>query len=111
LCIFYAAGLTLLFQKPAWRSRVLILAPVGSMALSNYLFHSVVAIPIFYGLGLGLFSRVSLIVAVAIALGIYATQTVLTRVWLQYAAYGPVEWIWRQFTYGRRFPLLRQDPA
>ena len=107
LCFFYASGLTLLFQKPTWRARLLVLAPVGSMALSNYLLQSLLAIPIFYGLGFGLFNHVSVVVALAIACVIFAAQVVISKVWASRAAYGPAEWLWRQFTYQRRFPLWR----
>lgn len=107
LCLFYASGLTLLFRRPRWRSRLLVLAPVGATALSNYLLQSVLAIAIFYGLGFGLYGRVSLIVALLIACGMFAFQVLVSRAWLARAAYGPAEWVWRQFTYNQRFPLWR----
>ena len=111
LCFFYASGVTLLFQQPIWRPRLLVLAPVGSTALSNYLLQSVFGIAIFYGLGLGLYSRVSLATALAIACGIYAVEILLSTLWVRRAAYGPAEWVWRQFTYRRRFPIWRARDA
>jgi uncharacterized protein len=107
LCFFYAAGLTLLFQQPSWRRRLMVLAPVGATALSNYLFQSVLAIAIFYGLGLGWFSHVSVVVALLIACGMFAVEILVSHIWTARAAYGPAEWVWRQFTYGRRLPLWR----
>ena len=65
------------------------------------------AIVIFYGIGFDLYGRVSLVIAVVIGCAIYAVQIVLSTFWVRRAAYGPVEWLWRQFTYGRRFPLWR----
>jgi uncharacterized protein len=108
LCVFYASGLVLLFERPQWRQPLMVLAPVGAAALSNYLFQSVLAIAIFYGIGLGWYGHVSTIVALAIAVGMFAVQIVLSHAWLARASYGPVEWLWRQFTYGRRMPLWRQ---
>lgn len=108
LCLFYAAGLTLLCQKPAWRSRLRPLASVGSCALSNYLFQSIISIVIFYGIGFGFYSHVSIVVSLLIAVGIYGFQIVLTRLWLARAQYGPAEWLWRRFTYGRWAPLWRE---
>jgi uncharacterized protein len=107
LCFFYASGLTLLFQRPMWRPWLLVLAPVGGTALTNYMLQSVLGIAIFYRLGFGLYSRVSLVTALAIGCAIYAAQIALSTLWLRRAAYGPAEWLWRQFTYGRRFPLWR----
>ena len=107
LCLFYASGLTLLFQRPRWRGRLLALAPVGSSALSNYLLQSVIAIVIFYGIGFGWYSHVSMVVALLIACGMFAVQILASRLWMSRALYGPAEWLWRQFTYNQRFPLWR----
>jgi uncharacterized protein len=107
LCLFYASGLTLLFQRPRWRERLLVLTPVGSSALSNYLLQSVMAIAIFYGIGFGWYNRVSLIVAVLIACAMFAVQIVASRLWMARAYYGPAEWLWRQFTYRQRYRLWK----
>jgi uncharacterized membrane protein YeiB len=32
---------------------------------------------------------------------------IASRVWLARALFGPAEWLWRTFTYRRRFALLR----
>jgi len=64
------------------------LASVGRMALTNYLLHSVAAVPVFYGIGLGLFRRVSLTVALVMALGFFVLQVLLSRWWLQRATFG-----------------------
>jgi len=94
----YAAGIALLVMaKPqllAW------LAPVGRTALSNYLFQSFIAISIFYGIGLGYTGLFGFSVVVAIALLIFAWQVLFSTVWLKYFRFGPVEWLWRQMTYG-----------
>jgi uncharacterized protein len=108
LCFFYASGLVLLFAQRRWRQPLMVLAPVGATALSNYLLQSVLAIAIFYGIGFGWYGHVSTIVALLVAAGIFALQIVLSHAWLARASYGPVEWLWRQFTYGRRMPLWRQ---
>ncbi len=54
----YLSGLVLLFQRPAWRRRLEWLAPVGRMALTNYLMQSVVLVALLNGQGLGLLGRV-----------------------------------------------------
>jgi uncharacterized protein len=105
LALGYAAGLCLLFQR---LPRVMdTLAPAGRMALTNYLMHSVACMIIFYSFGFALFGRVSLTVAVAGALVFFALQIVVSRWWLARAQFGPAEWLWRVFTYRRRFALLR----
>jgi uncharacterized protein len=105
LALGYAAGLCLLFQRaPAMMHA---LAPAGRMALTNYLMHSVAAMFLFYSFGFGLYGRISLLVAVAGAVVFFLLQVIVSRWWLARAHYGPAEWLWRVFTYRRRFALLR----
>jgi uncharacterized protein len=78
------------------------------MALTNYLAQSVAGVVIFYGIGLGWYGRVSLTMLLAGCAAFFAVQMIASRVWLAYAAYGPAEWAWRMFTYGRRLPLMRR---
>jgi uncharacterized protein len=101
----YAAGLWLLFSRAPRVMKPLVL--VGRMALSNYLMHSVAGVVIFYGIGFGLFGRVSLTPAVLGALGFFIVQIFLSRWWLQRAQFGPAEWLWRVFTYRRLIPLFK----
>jgi uncharacterized protein len=95
----YAAGIALLVMaKPqllAW------LAPVGRTALSNYLFQTFIAISIFYGIGMGYSGHFGFSVVVGIALLIFAWQVLFSTVWLRFFRFGPMEWIWRQMTYGK----------
>ena len=104
LTFAYAATLCLLVGR--WRWLLRALAAPGRMALTNYLMHSVVGIVVFYGIGFGFYGRLSLVSALAFAVGLFALQIVLSAAWLRIAAFGPAEWLWRMFTYRRRFALL-----
>jgi uncharacterized protein len=104
LALGYAAGLWLLFSRAPQLMAPLV--PVGRMALSNYLIHSVAGVLIFYGVGFGLFGRLSLTAAVVGALAFFVLQMFLSRWWLRRARFGPAEWLWRMFTYRRRIPLF-----
>jgi len=77
------------------------LAPVGRMALSNYLLQSVVMTTLAFGYGFGLYGQVGLAVGLGLALGFFALQIPLSRWWLARYRFGPVEWLWRTLTYGR----------
>ena len=57
MAAFYLSGIVLLWQRASWRSRLARLAPVGQMALTNYLTHSLVYLALFYGFGLALLGR------------------------------------------------------
>ena len=105
LALAYAAAICLLFRQ-APRVMV-ILAPAGRMALTNYLTHSIAGVAIFYGIGGGLYGRVSLTMAIGGCFVFFALQVVASRAWLSIARFGPAEWVWRMFTYRRRFALFR----
>jgi uncharacterized protein len=107
LALGIAALVLTLWQSTAWKKVLEVFAPVGRMALTNYLMQSIVCVTIFYGYGFGLFGTVGALKATSIALVIFAAQIVLSSVWLSYFRYGPMEWIWRQLTYRRRMELRR----
>lgn len=108
LALGIAALVATLWMNETWKKPLAILAPVGRMALTNYLLQTIICVTIFYGYGLGLFGRFGATVATLIALGIFALQIILSTLWLKYFRYGPMEWIWRQLTYGRRLSLRRE---
>jgi uncharacterized protein len=112
LALFFIALVATLWQKAAWRRLLTFLAPVGRMALTNYLLQTVICVLIFYGYGLGQFGRFGARAATLLALAIFLLQVLLSALWLKYFAYGPMEWIWRQLTYRRRLNLrLKRQPA
>jgi uncharacterized protein len=105
LAAFYAAGFALLFLRPRWQRALSVLAPAGRMALTNYLTQSLINVLLFYGLGLGLMGTVGPAACIAIILGFFALQVVVSHLWLARFRFGPAEWVWRSLTYGRAQPL------
>ena len=101
----YVSLFALLFQRERWRRVLNVLAPAGRMALTNYLAQSVVSLCIYYGWGLGLIGRMPPSGCVAMAVGIFAVQVVLSHWWLARFRFGPAEWLWRSLTYGRFQPM------
>jgi len=99
LAIGYAATVGLLVADG--RRFLNAFAPVGRMALTNYLTHSIVCVTLSYGFGLGLWWRLGAAKAMAIAAAILLVQLPLSAWWLARFRFGPVEWIWRRLTYGR----------
>jgi uncharacterized protein len=107
----YSVALILLFQLPAWRARLLPVAAVGRTALSNYLLQSVICTSVFYSYGLGLYGRVGPAAGLALTVVIYAGQLAASVWWLRRFRFGPMEWLWRSLTYGRRQPLRVSSPT
>jgi hypothetical protein len=79
-----------------------LFASLGQMALTSYLTESVVLGVIFYGYGFGLFGRMGSAPAASIGIALYTGQLFFSRFWLRHYRFGPVEWLWRSLTYGRR---------
>ena len=105
LATAYVCGIVLLCRRPDWSRTLGLLAPVGRMALTNYLGQSVVCILIFYGIGLGGYGRVGPAAILAIAVAVFGAQSAFSAWWLRRFRYGPAEWAWRSLTYGRRQPF------
>jgi uncharacterized protein len=87
-------------------SRIRVLGPAGRMALTNYLTQSLISATYFYGYGMGHWGmpRARQVLFVFV---VYAAQIVFSHVWLSRFHYGPMEWLWRGFTYGYVPPLVR----
>jgi len=101
LSLGYIGLFVLAWQHAAGRSLLGFLAPAGRMPLTNYLLQSVICTAIFYSHGLGLYGKVGPAAGVAITLGVFATQLLISHFLMRTFRYGPMEWIWRQLTYGR----------
>lgn len=80
------------------QSAIAALAPMGRMALSNYILQSVLMGLVFYGYGLGQFGKLSPFEVLLVAIAIYALLLVFSRLWMQRHKYGPLEWLLRAFT-------------
>lgn len=100
LTLGYAAGILLLLQRPRWRNGLVVLAPLGRMALTQYLLQSVVCTWIFYGFGLGLYGRLPMDVVLQLGVLIFLLQVFSSRIWLARFRIGPAEWVWRRLSYG-----------
>lgn len=101
LAVAFASAFALLWRKERWRGRLMVLAPMGRMALTNYLMQTIIAIALFYGVGMGLGTRVSAVVFEGLALAVFIVQVLWSRWWLLRFQYGPFEWAWRSLTYGK----------
>ncbi len=112
LAFAYLSALVLLFHRSAtWHRRLGYLAPVGRMALTNYLTHSVLYFVLFTGVGLGLYGEVGPASCVALAVIIFAAQMTFSGWWLARYRFGPAEWVWRTLTYRQRQPMRARVPT
>ena len=101
--------LMLLYKSGIFKWFFKLMRPVGQMAFTNYLAHSIACAIIFYGIGFGLYGQFERYQIYLIVLAIWAAQIIWSHIWLRYFQYGPFEWIWRQLTYWKKLPLKKQN--
>ena len=109
LCLAYTSVICLHWIKRKGNSKLKVLAPVGRMALTNYLMQTIIGITLYYGVGLGFGGNIGPAVFIPIGLGVYTLQIIYSNLWFKYFNYGPMEWIWRQLTYWKRLPLRKRS--
>jgi uncharacterized membrane protein YeiB len=104
-CLGYVGLVVTMLHSRTALSRIRVLAPLGRMALTNYLMQSLICMTFFYGFGLGHWGmpRAQQVLFVVV---VYAAQIAFSHWWLARFRYGPMEWLWRGFTY-RQVPPLR----
>ncbi|MFT6866434.1 MAG: hypothetical protein ACJA08_001265 [Cyclobacteriaceae bacterium] len=101
----YAAAIALWVRRDA--TRLSGFGHMGRMALTNYLMQTAISITIFYGFGFGLAGKVPLWGVMIIMLAIFSFQIMFSKFWLSKFRFGPIEWIWRQMTYGKIISLRK----
>lgn len=109
LGIAFGTIFVLLYLREGLRRWLRHFAPVGRMALSNYLMQTAVCSAIFCGYGFGVgpgYGTVSWFVVWAV---LFSVQMAFSRWWLARFRFGPMEWLWRTLTYGRLQPLRLQE--
>lgn len=99
----YMTGLMLALHTPLGGPLTAVLAPLGRMALTNYLLATVVFVAV--GRAIGLEGSARWGAAIALGAGILAVQAVLSPLWLRRFRYGPMEWLWRCVTWWRWLPI------
>lgn len=97
-CLGYVGLVVLMLRSRTALSRIRVLAPLGRMALTNYLLQSVICAVYFHGYALGHWGmpRGQQVLFVVV---VYSAQVVFSHWWLSNFRYGPMEWFWRGFTY------------
>jgi uncharacterized protein len=104
----YVSALVAWFNTKSGARFLSPFAWVGRMALTNYLTQSFAIGFVLFGIGPGLAQagRMGTAALTGVVIVFYSLQMAVSRWWLERFAYGPMEWVWRAFTYGER-PSMR----
>ena len=109
-CLGYVGMVVLMLHSKTTLAGIRVLAPLGRMALTNYLTQSLVCAIYFFGYAMGHWGmpRTQQVLFVLI---VYVAQIALSHWWLSRFHYGPMEWLWRGFTYWHMPPFRRRSQA
>ncbi|NER11243.1 uncharacterized protein SAMN06265375_103406 [Muriicola jejuensis] len=102
LCLF-----VIVYRSERWRKYLDIFKAYGRTALSNYVLQSILGTFFFYGWGLGFIGTLSNTYVFIAALLLIVFQMGISIWWMKRFYYGPLEWIWRSFTYFTVYPFRR----
>jgi len=105
LALGYLTGIPLLLRRKAPARLLAYVAPLGRMALTNYLCQSLVGTWVFNSYGLGLWARVTPSAYICGGLVFYGAQMAWSHWWLARFRFGPAEWLWRSMSYGQPQPF------
>ena len=96
---YIGAVLLLVAHDKRWLDRLSAFGYTGRMALTNYMIQIAILDLLFsnYALGLSIHPLVGLLGAIVL----FAIDAMLSKWWLSNHRYGPLEWVWRSFTYWR----------
>ena len=111
----YSAGIVVALHMRLGGRLFGVFAPVGRMALTNYLAQGLLYAFVMtdVGPGLGLAGRIGTSAVIATCIAFFAVQTAFSHWWLSRYRFGPMEWLWRALTYGEQpsFRIVGSRPG
>ncbi len=109
LSIGYMATFFLVARNQFGATLLQPLRPVGKMAFSNYILQSIIGTIVFTGVGFGMMGKVGPVYYTLFALFVFILQIIFSAIWLRYFEFGPVEWLWRSATYGKKQSVRKKN--
>ncbi len=103
----YVSTIVLAAQNATWNKILSPVAAAGKMALTNYLSQTIICVIIFYSFGFGFYGKLTIFHGIILTAAIFLLQVFWSNMWMKKFRFGPMEWIWRLFTYKKRFPIAR----
>jgi uncharacterized protein len=102
----YGTGLTLMAANQKMSKVLSLLSAAGKMALTNYLVQTLFWTTLLYGYGADLGGKIPYAMFLPLALLFYGFQIIVCNLWMHRFKQGPMETVWRYFTY--RLPVKNQ---
>lgn len=104
---FYVSILVIAYISFGMNKFFTVLQALGRMTLTNYLMISAFLITLLYGFGFNKLGELPIHIVWLLALIWLFVEILFSMYWLKQFRYGPIEWVWRQFTYWKRLQLRK----
>ncbi|TMQ90474.1 DUF418 domain-containing protein [Actinomadura soli] len=98
--------LILLLLRSRARGALEVLAPLGRMALTGYIGATLMIVLADHFADLGKDPAYGM--AVSLGICVFLVELAFSSLWLRYAWYGPLEWVWRCLTWWDVVPIRRR---
>lgn len=108
MALFYVWLIAYLYQYGFWKKLLRPLQYAGRMALTNYLLQSAIGLFIFSSIGLHWYQILSPSQTMGLAVVVFIVQVLLSKLWLRYFKYGPLEWVWRCISYWKVLGIRKE---
>ncbi len=115
MSIFYLSDITLsltylwiiayLLRSSTFKQVLSPLQYVGRTAFSNYIIQSTIGYVIMRTFGY--YQSFSAFECILVVLSIFSFQVVISKIYLTYFRFGPLEWLWRCISYWKLLPLKK----
>ena len=103
-------GFILVYQTAKYGKYLEVLSPYGRTGLTNYIMQGVIGALIFSLWAFGsFFSGWGATALFVFGIVIYIIQGIISKYWLKYYLYGPLEWLWRSITYLKFQPYKKHS--
>ncbi len=100
-----ASVVLLIVKHNLFRAPQRWLASVGKTAFTNYIGTSLICQFLFVWSPLQLYGKLEYCQLMYVTTAVWTLNRVASSLWLRYFAFGPLEWLWRSLTYGKRQPM------
>ncbi|WP_109301442.1 DUF418 domain-containing protein [Aquimarina sp. AU474] len=97
--LFYLWLIGWLWYNSKFKAVLSPLKYAGRMALTNYIMQSLIGLVLFSSIGFKLYETLSPSATLLTAIVVFIFQVIISKIWLTYYQYGPLEWVWRCLTY------------
>ena len=105
LSLLYLWLIAYLLRRNTFSKLISPLRYVGRMAFTNYILQSVVGYIIMRSFNF--YHSFSVVDCILIVMITFSFQIVLSKLWLKYYRFGPLEWLWRCISYWKILPIRK----